>query len=331
MKTLRIILLVLFFLIAAFLIIAAFLPRKAFVEESAIINAPQKLVFQEVNNYGNWAYWSPFERLDATMAITLEGPRSGVGATMRWTSRTGSGSQKILASTPDSFISNELKLMEEDEDAARSDWKFEPVDNGTRVSWNVSIDHLKYPLERYMGLFMPKMMKSVFQKGLTDLKSLCESLPLIEGLEFLTIGAQPTISIKDSATLDMVGPKMGERYGKLMKFMTEKNIQMAGAPFTIHYSWDYNRPFIFEAGVPVQSPAKGEGEIMATEIAAGDVICAPYYGPYTGLGSLHEKLQLYLAAKHIQCVGYPWEVYITDPQSEPDTSKWLTMIYFRIK
>ncbi len=331
MKALRIIFFILLILVAAFLLIAAFLPKKAFVEESMVINAPQKLVFQEVNNYSNWEYWSPFQQLDTTMVVTLQGPKSGVGATMKWTSKTGNGLQTILESTPDSYISNELKLMEEDQDAARSEWKFEPADNGTRVSWNVSMEHLKYPLERYMGLFLPKMMRSVFQKGLTDLKELCESLPFIEGLDLLTLEAQPTLSIKDSAMVNEIGPKMGEMYGKLMKFMSEKNIKMAGPPFTIHYSWDYTRPFVMEAGIPVQEPADGEGEIIASEIAAGDVICAPYYGPYEGIGTLYEKLQQYMAAKHIQCIGYPWEVYLTDPQTEPDTSKWLTKIYYRIK
>jgi effector-binding domain-containing protein len=331
MKALRVIFFILLILVAAFLLIAAFLPKSAYVEESMVINSPQKLIFQEVNNYGNWAYWSPFQQLDTTMVVTLQGPKSGAGAVMTWTSKGGNGSQKILESTPYSFITNELKLMEGDKNAARSDWKFEPDNNGTRVSWNVSMENLKYPLERYMGLLMPKMMKPVFQKGLTNLKALCETLPFIEDIDFQTIPAQPTLSIQDSAMVDMIGPKMGEMYGKLMGFMTERNIQMAGPPYTIYYSWDYNKPFVFEAGIPVQSPATGEGEIMTAEIAAGDVLCAPYYGSYEGTGSLHEKIQLYLAAKHIQYVGYPWEVYVTDPMTEPDTSKWLTMIYYRIK
>ena len=331
MKALRIIFFILLILVAAFLLIAAFLPKSAYVEESVVINAPQKMVFQEVNNYANWAYWSPFEQLDTTMVVTLEGPKSGAGAVMKWTSKGGDGIQKILESTPFSSIANELKLMAGDQNPARSDWKFEPVDKGTRVSWNVSMENLKYPIERYFGLLMPKMMKPVFQKGLTNLKVLCESLPFIEDIDFQTISAQPTLTIKDSAMVDMIGPKMGDMYGNLMKFMTERNIQMAGPPYTISYSWDYNKPFVFEAGIPVQSPAAGEGEIVASEIAAGDVVCAPYYGPYEGMGTLHEKIQLYLAAKHIQYVGYPWEVYMTDPQTEPDSTRWQTMIYYRIK
>ncbi|MDD5507335.1 MAG: SRPBCC family protein [Bacteroidales bacterium] len=331
MKALRIIILILLILVAAFLLIAAFLPKSAFVEESVVINAPQKLVFQEVNNYASWASWSPFERLDTTMVITLEGPRSGAGAVMKWTSKSGDGTQMILETTPYSFISNELRLMAEDQNPARSDWKFEPVDDGTRVSWNVAMENLKYPIERYFGLLMPKMMKPVFQKGLTDLKALCESLPFVEDIDFQTISAQPALSIKDSAMVDMIGSKMGEMYGKLMGFITERNIRIAGPPYTISYSWDYNKPFVFEAGIPIQSPAAGEGDIMASEIAAGDVVCAPYYGPYDDMGALHEKIQLYLAAKHIQYVGYPWEVYMTDPQTEPDSTKWLTMIYYRIR
>lgn len=330
MKTLRIVTLVLLILVAAFLLIAAFLPKRMVVEESVVMNAPAKVVFQEVNNYSNWAWWSPFAENDTTMVTTVEGPKSGVGAVMKWKGKDN-GSQTILESTPDTYIKNELKLMEGDKDVAYSEWKFEPVGNGTRVSWNLIMDPLKYPVERFMGLIMPKVMRPIFQQGLVNLKNVCESLPLIEGLDILTIEAQPALSVKDSAMADMIGPKMGEMYGKIIGYMTSKNIPMVGPPYTIYYSWDNTRPFVFEAGIPVPSSVAGEGEVMATEIAAGDVICAPYYGPYDGSGTLHEKIQLYLAAKHIQYVGYPWEVYLTDPQSEPDTSKWLTMIYYRIK
>lgn len=328
MKALRIIIIILLILVAAFLIIAAFLPKRAYVEESMVMKASAKVIFQEVNNFENWKYWSPFEEGDTTMITTLEGSKSGVGAIMKWTGKD-EGTQTIIESTPDEYIKTELDFMKGD--LAYSEWKFAETDTGTHVTWTLEIEDLGYPVARYFGALMPGMMRPTYQKGLTNLKNICENLPLIEGLEFMTIEAQPTLIIKDSAMADMIGIKMAGMIGKLMGYITAKNIPMAGPPFSMYYSWEEDKPFVFDAGVPIQETVEGAGEIIASEIAAGEVVFAPYYGPYEGTGTVHEKIQQYLAAKGIDWVDYPWEVYMTDPQMEPDPSKWLTLVYYRIK
>ncbi|ALO14213.1 Transcriptional regulator, effector-binding domain/component [Salinivirga cyanobacteriivorans] len=33
----------------------------------------------------------------------------------------------------------------------------------------------------------------------------------------------------------------------------------------------------------------------------------------------------------LEAAGSPWEVYLTDPQTEKDTSKWLTKMYQPVK
>jgi effector-binding domain-containing protein len=328
MKALRIIIIVLVVLLSAFLVVALFLPKKAYLEESMLIKASAKQIFSEVNNFNNWASWSPFREEGDEMVVTLEGPASGVGAIMKWTDEDEQGSQTIIESQPDSYMKTELDFMESGK--AFSEWKLVESDSGTMVTWTLDIDGLSYPVSRYFGLFMPKMMKPIYHKGLIQLKSVCEQMPWIEGLEFKTIEAQPALIIKDSAMVDQIGAKMGEVYTKLMNYINSSNIQIAGPPFTVYYSWDYTKPFVMDIGIPIQSAANGEGEIIPTEIAAGEVVCTPYYGSYDGTGMMHEKIQQYLAAKNRTWEGFPWEVYVTDPQSEADTSKWLTMIYYRI-
>jgi effector-binding domain-containing protein len=329
MKTVKVIIIVLLVLVAAFLIGGAFLPKNVHIEESMQINAPAQTIFNEVNNMENWKYWSPFDDEDTTMVITLEGPGSGVGAIMKWMEDGEQGSQTIIESQSPSYLKTELKFMESGN--SFSEWKFDESGQGTLVTWTLDVNGLSYPVARYFGLFMPGMMKPIYQRGLSQLKTVCENLPQIEGIEFRTIEAQPVLLIHDSAMVDQIGPKMEEVYSKLINYALPRGIQMAGPPFTVYYSWDYNRPFVMDIGFPVAQPAEGEGEIIATEIAAGEVVCAPYYGDYSGTGLVHEQIQQYLEAKNITWQGFPWEVYLTDPALEPDTSKWLTMIYYRIK
>ena len=47
------------------------------------------------------------------------------------------------------------------------------------------------------------------------------------------------------------------------------------------------------------------------------------------IDNLNKQLA-YLKENNTQAAGAPWEEYVTDPKTEPDTAKWLTRIYFPV-
>ena len=53
-----------------------------------------------------------------------------------------------------------------------------------------------------------------------------------------------------------------------------------------------------------------------------------YYGPYEESNKPHEAIEKYLQAKNLTASLPCWEEYVTDPEEEPDQSKWLTRIYY---
>ena len=53
-----------------------------------------------------------------------------------------------------------------------------------------------------------------------------------------------------------------------------------------------------------------------------------YYGSYEGLMYAHLALDNYLKQKGLKMRSPVIEEYLTDPGAEPDTSKWLTRIYY---
>ena len=50
-------------------------------------------------------------------------------------------------------------------------FKFQPVDEGTKVTWYMQLHDLKYPVGRWLGAFMPSMMKQDFHKGLENMEN----------------------------------------------------------------------------------------------------------------------------------------------------------------
>lgn len=53
-------------------------------------------------------------------------------------------------------------------------------------------------------------------------------------------------------------------------------------------------------------------------------------GAYDEAGKVHYGIMEYIKANNIELIGAPWEVYVTDPSEEPDTSLWITEIYYPV-
>ena len=92
--------------------------------------------------------------------------------------------------------------------------------------------------------------------------------------------------------------------------------------------------FTVEAGMRVVEPEPSTdtygGDIYGTELPGGSAITTDYYGPYDGLGAAHEALRAWVIDRGHQPEWGGWEIYETDPGSEPDSSKWLTRVYLSL-
>jgi effector-binding domain-containing protein len=328
MKALKIIAVIVLGIIAIFLIMCAFLPKNVHTESSSVINAPARQVFAQVNSFKNWAKWSPFQT-DTTMINQFEGPEYGVGAKIVWTSEySGNGSQTITESVPDSFIKTDLDFMEQG--SAFSIYTFEPYGDSTIMKWSTDMLDLGYPLGRFMGLFMNGMMQSYYKIGFDNLNKLLAGMPTIE-VTFESVGARKALIIKDSAMMNDIGSKMGSLYGEIMGLLQKNSAEMSGPPFCIYYTWDVNKPFVMECGIPVAKVLKGSGRIEFREIPETKTAKTIHKGSYETSGITHDLMNKYLSFNNIEVIGYPWEVYVTDPMMEKDTTKWITEIYYPIK
>ena len=108
---------------------------------------------------------------DAT--YTYSGPDSGVGATANWKGEVvGEGTQRIESSEPFSAITTSLDFGPQG--VASSEWTFSPIDEGTQVIWGFDTDMGMNPISRYFGLMMDRMIGADYEKGLSNLKAVCE-------------------------------------------------------------------------------------------------------------------------------------------------------------
>ncbi len=150
-------------------------------------------------------------------------------------------------------------------------------------------------------------------------------------IEIKVIEATKALIIRVTTPTNEISAKMGELYPKLMSCILDNEIEMTGPPFTRYHSWDPEGDTEFEAGVPVDTGAECEGDIEFVELPACKVVAALHTGPYESLGPVYEAIQKYIDEKGLKISGAVWEVYLTDPNAEPDPNKYQTQIYFPVE
>jgi effector-binding domain-containing protein len=180
-------------------------------------------------------------------------------------------------------------------------------------------------------LIQPVVFGSNCQKPDTDFEDDTTTKSSEVSIEVKELEAAKALTIKATTPSDEISAKLGELYPKIMSCILENEIEMTGPPFAIYHSWDPEGDTKLEAGVTVDKEAECEGDIEFVELPACKVATALHTGSYESIGPVYEAIQKYINEKGLKIKGAAWEVYLTDPNTEPDPNKYQTQVYFPVE
>ena len=158
------------------MVLATRQPDSFAVQRSTTIQSSPEKVFGLVQDFHEWAKWSPWEALDPEMKRSFEGPATGVGSKYGWegNSDVGKGSMEIVEATAPTHLGIKLSFIEPFEQV--SDVKFElaPEGDSTKVTWSMA--GANNFLSKIMCVFMnmDTMIGGDYEKGLANLKAVAE-------------------------------------------------------------------------------------------------------------------------------------------------------------
>jgi carbon monoxide dehydrogenase subunit G len=168
-----------FYLIAAIALIVVggsfLLPAQAVVTRSIDISAPPDTVFAIVGDLRRFNEFSPWADIDPDIKYTYEGPESGVGQLMKWSSDNadvGSGSQTIVRYEPATFVESQLDFGMQGKSTASFD--LVPSTAGTNVTWTFNSDLEGIPA-KWFGLMFDRWIGADYEMGLAKLKTVAET------------------------------------------------------------------------------------------------------------------------------------------------------------
>ncbi len=336
MKTLRYIVLALFFLILVAVVVGFFLPSKVHLERSVEINRDKATIFKVINSLENFNKWSPWYDLDVNAEYIVSGPQSGVGSKLEWhgNASVGDGTNEIIESVENDHTKTKM-FFGKDDAPAYSIISLEQKGNSTKVTWAFENDFGMNVFYRYFGLVIEDMIAPDYEKGLKKLKVYVESLPKNDFslLSIVNTPEQAVYTFESSATVgqDDISKIIGESYQKIISFLVANKIEMSGSPKIINLSFD-EKHFEFLAAIPVANNEKEDasGAIKPAQMYAGKAVKLIHKGSYKNFKKSYEVLNEYLVYNKLERNGHSWEDYVTDPGnvSEPDL---ITHIYQPIK
>lgn len=154
--------------------------------------------------------------------------------------------------------------------------------------------------------------------------------------------AQPYVAIRSEVTMDTIAAVLPDLHGRVFQWLGERGIAPAGAPFWKYNVIDMARILVVDVAVPVADAdaVTGDEEVLVGTVPSGRFATVRYTGHPSGLLDANEFLLKWgddhnlTWDAHETPEGDQWaarlEIYETDPEAEPDMSKWITQLAFRL-
>jgi effector-binding domain-containing protein len=313
-----------------------FLPSEVTVQRSQSVEASPSVIFARLDGMKKFNDWSPWYKLDPEADYSYEGPERGEGSKMSWSSEkdeVGSGSQWIVEMKEDEYVKTAMTFGGF-EGTSYATMSLEEQDQMTKVTWTMESELNGF--DKFFGLMMDNMVGPFYEEGLENLKVLAEQAPEYQ-VELEEIEMEPfhyISSVQSGNTHDLEGIKQdyAMAFAQVMEYMQKNKLEPVGPPMAINTEWnEETQKYVMSAGMPVASLVEDEVEGMAFgTYPGGKVIKANYFGAYEKMTVAYMDIEKYANHHGMELSGSPVEFYITDSEQEPDTSKWLTEIYFPV-
>lgn len=171
MRSIKLFIIAFGLLLAVLFVVTFFLPSSITVSRSVLINANEKKVEGQINDFENWKNWHPlFQNKDIKVIITQNIDTSFAVLTNE--------DNKELSFTLLNSHADNIKILLSEKNKITGTYQYILVPNGTgntQLTWNVNTDLGWNPLKKLSGIFMDKIKGPGYESILQNLKTAVEN------------------------------------------------------------------------------------------------------------------------------------------------------------
>ncbi len=160
-----------------FLVYVAMQPGPFAISRSIEISAPPEKIFPLIEDFHEWAKWSPYEKLDPNMTKTFSGAPKGPGAVYEWdgNGKAGKGKMELTSAETNRHVSIKLDFSAPMKATNFSDFTIEPNGATSTVTWSMKGNN-GFAGKLFATIVnMDKLLGGDFEKGLALMKAQAEA------------------------------------------------------------------------------------------------------------------------------------------------------------
>ena len=341
MKYIKITALLLVIAIFGFSLFVILKGNSAYLVGNVEINAPASEVFKEINNFRTYKAWTVMNQLDSTTVYTYEGKVSGLGAKRTWYNanpKVWNGSMKIVESVPNKRVVIELQVDSNRDGNNENDLKTPAIveyiltekGEATQVTRSISFTELE-GLNKLRGTFISFMIGKSFKEGLVSLKNRIEQKPdFAYDINLKSVSTVNFFYLQTKCNAENLSAVRKSTFAKTKEFMRTNLILPSGSPLTQYLKYSPSDMQI-RCGFPVTKNVTVQGDFGIVQSYSGNAIRLIHIGPHEELYKAHLEANKYIDYYLHETTADPYEVFIIDADIQPDSTKWLTHVYYPIQ
>ena len=118
-------------------------------------------------------------------------------------------------------------------------------------------------------------------------------------------------------------------FGAVAAAAAAQGVELVGEPFAF-YPGAPTDVIEVAAGFRVSTTFQPAGEVVPMDLPGGRVVIAVHVGPYDTMDKTYKAIHTWMATRRLTPAGHMWEIYLSDPGTEPDPSAWRTQIVWPV-
>ena len=140
---------------------------------------------------------------------------------------------------------------------------------------------------------------------------------------------QTYAAIKTKLKRDQIQTILPPLIPELFNWLEKKNLEPSGPPFFSYLKME-DEQMTVKVGIPVDDDFSPDDRVERDMFPDGKYAVLIYTGNYRNLYKVNDEFEKWAAQNNIEFRGPRTEFYPSDPDAEPDSKKWKTIIVNQI-
>ena len=305
-------------LVLFLLSIYIFIPNRIEVAKSVIVGTTDIGTERFVLDESKWGYWWNYNDTNSTVKPQLAAvPYTANGDIYKLT--------KQFYKAVDIQITHDHQLLE-------SKLVIIPLSlDSTGIEWKCSLISGFNPFKRLSGYLEAKQIKKNMEIVLSSFKKFADKNENIYGIQIQKTNLKDTLFVS-SKTILPASPSMKQVYElikKIQAYIPTKNIKQSGSPiFNITQLGDSKYQLM--AAIPVDKRIEDSGDFSLKFMVRGSFMVTEVVGGDYTVSMASQSLHQYFTDFRKTSMAMNFTMLVTDRQYQPDSTKWITRLYYPV-